>query len=606
MKRIIVTLVMTAMIGAAGCRGGATGGATGSPNPPFQGEPPQDAYVFEGEPGVYGGTMVVELVGDLRTLNIIRATDNIATYLLWYHVFRCLIDYQNGADPPDFDPGLCTKWESSPDAKQWTFHLRRGVRWSDGEPFTADDVEFTYNVIKDEKVDNAVRDTFSEGRDEDGNRLYPELLKLDDHTVQFNLHHPNGSFLDAMYNLYLIPKHKWEEAWRAGNFNDTMKINDDPKDIVSIGPYRIVDYVTGQRVVLERNPYFWKVDTKGQRLPYIDRLVFIICANTNTVAAKFKAGELDVMSRVRAEEYNFINDMKSADVEVQDVGVSLDTQWVVFNQNTGVNKNTNKPFVEPWKQRLFRDQKFRQAVSYAIDREGLANTVYAGRAVPNYSFTSPTDKYWYTDDVMKYPHDPARARQMFAEIGLKDTDGDGVLEDSEGHPLEFRLLTNSDNSQRTKTQAFLIKNLQDVGLKFTPIGAPLPTVIDVIQATFDFDAVVMGWGTPVPTGPTNSKNIIISSGLNHVCFPNQTKPSTEWEARIDKLSHEIDITADAAERKRLYAEIQRIWSEQLPEINIVCQVDAIAYKNRFGNLRPSIMPPRITWNSEELYIKKGE
>ncbi|HEX8090080.1 MAG TPA: ABC transporter substrate-binding protein, partial [Blastocatellia bacterium] len=182
MKKIIVAMVMTAMIAAAGCRGGAAGGPTGTPNPPFQGEPPLDPYVFQGEPGVYGGTMVVELVGDLRTLNIIRATDNMATQLLWYHVFRCLIDYQNGADPPDFDPGLCTSWESSPDAKRWTFHLRRGVRWSDGEPFTADDIEFTYNVIKDENVDNAVRDTFGEGRNADGARIYPELVKIDDHT----------------------------------------------------------------------------------------------------------------------------------------------------------------------------------------------------------------------------------------------------------------------------------------------------------------------------------------------------------------------------------------------------------------------------------------
>ncbi|MFP5264871.1 MAG: ABC transporter substrate-binding protein [Blastocatellia bacterium] len=606
MKRIIVAMVMTAMIAATGCRGGVAGGPSGTPNPPFQGEPPQDPYIFQGEPGVYGGTMVVELVGDLRTLNIIRATDNMATQLLWYHVFRCAIDYQNGGDPPDFDPGLCTGWESSPDAKQWTFHLRRGVRWSDGEPFTADDVEFTYNVIKDENVDNAVRDTFSEGRNAEGARIYPELVKLDDHTVQFNLHHSNGSFLDSMFNLWLIPKHKWEAAWRAGNFNDTMKINDDPKEIVSLGPYRIVDYVTGQRVVLERNPYFWKVDKKGQRLPYIDRLVFIICANTNTVAAKFKAGELDVMSRVRAEEYSFIKGMEGPNVKVEDIGVSLDTQWLVFNQNTGVNKSSNKPFVEPWKLRLFRDQKFRQAISYAIDREGLANTVYAGRALPNFSFTSPADKYWYTSDVMKYPHDPERARQMFAELGLKDANGDGVLEDPEGHSLEFSLLTNSDNSQRTKTQAFLTKNLQDVGLKFTPAGAPLPTVVDITQSTFDFDAVVMGWGTPVPTGPTNSKNIIISSGLNHVCFPNQTTPSTKWEAEIDELMHKIDVTADPAERKRLYAEVQRIWSEQLPEINLVCQVEAIAYKNKFGNLRPSPMPPRITWNSEEIYIKKGE
>jgi peptide/nickel transport system substrate-binding protein len=189
-------------------------------------------------------------------------------------------------------------------------------------------------------------------------------------------------------------------------------------------------------------------------------------------------------------------------------------------------------------------------------------------------------------------------------LGLKDADGDGVLEDSEGHKIAFDILTNSENSQRVRTVAFIIKNLQDIGIKANSSTASLSAVTDMTQSTFNFDSIVLGWGAAVPSGPTNTKNVMLSSGLNHVCFASQVKPSTEWEARIDQLVHEIDTSLDADARKTKFAEIQRIWSEQLPEINLVAQKEAIAYKNKFGNLLPSPYPPRVTWNAEEIYIKR--
>jgi peptide/nickel transport system substrate-binding protein len=374
--------------------------------------------------------------------------------------------------------------------------------------------------------------------------------------------------------------------------------------VVSLGPFRIIEYVSGQRAVLERNPYFWKVDSKGQRLPYLDRVVFVISKDWNTTQSKFTAGELDVMSQVRAEDFALTKRMEGPDVRVEDIGVSLDTQWLVFNQNTGKNPKTGNPFVEPWKLKLFRDQRFRQAISYALDREGLANTVYAGRAVPLYSFVTPSDMYWYTDDIMKYPYDTARARQLLSEAGLKDKNGDGFLEDAEGRTVEITINTNAGNSQRVNSAGFIVKNLQDIGIKASSAPVALQVIADKLQSNFDFDAIILGWGSGIPPGPINSKNILLSSGLQHACFPSQRTPSTEWEARVDELVHKLIQSADQAERKRLYAEIQRIWSEQLPEINLLAQKEAVAYKSKFGNIRPSPLAPRATWNIEEIYIKK--
>lgn len=604
MRHNVLAALVSAMIVVGGCTNGAPSGASGVPNPPFQGDPPQDAYRYTGETGVYGGTLVLPVPDDIKTFNIIRASDSATADVLWFYVFRCPVDYRNGGDPPGFDPGLCTKWDVSPDAKEWTFHLRKGVRWSDGEPYNADDVVFTYNVILDKNVDTPARDVFDEGKDENGSAMYPSIEKLDDYTVVFKLHRSNGSFLDAIYNLWLIPRHKWEQPWRAGRFADAMGLSEDPSAIVGLGPFRVKEYVSGQRVVLERNPYFWKVDSRGQRLPYLDRLVFVIAKDFNTVQSKFEAGEIDVMQRVRPQDYALVKRLESPETKVDDIGIAYDTNWMALNQNTGSDPKTHKPFVAPWKLKLFRDQKFRQAVSYAINREALANTVFSARAVPLYSFVTPGDKDWFSDDIVKYPFDPQRARQLLAEVGLKDTNGDGFLEDAEGHTVEFSINTNSSNSQRVDMSSFIAKALQDVGIKASAAPIALGSLVDKMQTTFDFDALVLGWQPNPPPGPSGTKNIILSAGLQHVCFPSQQRPSTEWEARADQLMQQAEASSDQAERHQAFAQIQRIWSEYLPEINLVAPREAVAYKSKFGNMHPVALPPRATWNCEEIYIKK--
>src|SRR5262245_24122261 len=604
MKNLVAAILSCALIAVSGCRGGAPRTASGTPNPPFEGEPPQDAYKYTGDTGVYGGSLVLSIPDEMQTFNIILASDTASADVLWFNVFRCPIDYRNGGDPPDFDPGLCTKWEASSDAKTWTFHLRRGVRWSDGEPFDADDVVFTYNVIVDKNVNTPAKEIFAEGNDESGAPIYPTIEKLDDFTVRFSLHQPNGSFLDAIYNLWLIPKHRWEQPWRTGRFMDTMKLNDDPSTVVGLGPFRIKEYVSGQRVVLERNPYFWKVDKLGQRLPYLDRMVYVIAKDFNTVQAKFQAGEIDVMPRVRPQDFALVKRLENDDIKVEDIGIAYDTNWLAFNQNTGSDPNTHRPFVDPWKLRLFREIKFRQAVSYAINREALANTVFSARAVPIYSFVSPGDKTWFSDDIMKYPYDVQRAKQLLAEVGLADNNGDGFLEDREGHTVEVAINTNSSNSQRTETASFVAKSLQDVGIKATSIPVAFGTMVKKMQQLFDFDVLVLGWQPNPPPGPAGTKNIILSSGQQHVCFPNQTKPSSEWEARADQLIQQIESSTDHAARHQLYAQVQQIWAEYLPEINLVAPLEAVAFRTKFRNLHPAALPPRATWNCEEIYLKQ--
>lgn len=602
MKTALLGIVATVLM-AAGCNNAPSGDQGRVPNPPFIGAAPEEAYIYEGEPGVYGGELVLAQPSDPKTFNPITASGTNTTHPIHVHVFRCLVEYRNGEDPPRYDAGLCTKWEQSADAREWTFYLRRGVLWSDGQPFTADDVVFTYEVLRDPNVDNPLRDTFKEGIDENDNDIYPDINKIDDHTVRFTLHSPNGAFLDAIYNLWLIPRHKWETVWRSGKFNEAMKLSDDPSGVVSLGPFRIKEYVTGQRIVLERNPYFWKVDKEGRRLPYLDRVVWVIAQNFDTILSKFQGGELDGMWRVRANEYALVKRMENDQVVVQETGISYDQNWIAFNLNTGVDSKTGKSYVTPWKQRLFRDQRFRQAVSYAIDRQGIAETIYFGRAVPVYSFITPGDKI-YRGKAMSYNYNPDRARQLLAEIGLSDTNGDGVLEDVEGHKIEITIIAFTGNAVRTETAQIVAASLKKVGVsaKIEPI--PFNILLNRTENTFDFDVAVGAWQSGTPPTPINTKNILLSSGAQHVCFPKQKTPSTEWEAEIDRLVHQVVASPDAEERKRLYAEVDRIWSEQLPEINLVAEKYAVTYRTRFRNIRPSPLFAHMTWNCEEIYVRE--
>jgi peptide/nickel transport system substrate-binding protein len=601
MRKPLVVALVASIVAVLGCGKGPPSGPSGIPNPPFKGSVSQDAYRFDGTPGTYGGSLVLGIPDDIKTFNIVVASDNATADVLWLNVFRCLVDYRNAGEKPGYDSGLSTKWEASPDAMQWTFHLRRGVSWSDGQPFTADDVLFTYAVSLDERVASATRDIFLEGPADNGAPMFPSIEKIDDYTVRFNLNKPNGSFLDAIYNLWLIPRHKFEGAWKAGQFRDAMTLTSDFSQFATLGPYVVKEYVSGQRIVLERNPYYWKVDSRGQRLPYLDQIVFVIAKDFNTLQAKFEVGDVDILSRVRPQDYAVVKRLEGPEVSVEDIGVSYDTYWLAFNLNTGKSAG-GRPHVTPWKLKLFSDQRFRQAVSYAIDRPGLANTVFSARAVPVYSFVTPGDPIWYSDNIMKYDFDPDRARQLLKEIGLKDSDGNGVLEDSEGHQVEITVNTNSSNSQRVESLAFVARNLRDVGIKVNSEPMALGIIADKMEKNFSFDAILLGWQVNPPPGPTSTKNILLSSAAQHVCFPLQDRPSTPWEAEIDRLMHEIESKPDLADRTRMYAEVQRIWSEQLPEINLIAPREAIAYRNKFGNLYPAALPPRVVWNSDEIYL----
>jgi peptide/nickel transport system substrate-binding protein len=566
-------------------------GIGGKPDPPFLGEAPEDAAVVDAEPGNYGGTLVIAQPANPKSFNPITVSDAQTAMMINDIVYKSLTEFDN--EKQESVPALAKRWEATPDGLHWKFFLRKGVRWSDGEPFTADDVVFTFDVAFDPNVDATPRSLVTQS---DGS--LPTYEKVDDYTVALHLKEPNALLVAAMTDFRIIPKHKWEAVYKAGNFNQALLVNTDPKDIVGLGPYRITSFASDQKIEYERNPYYWKIDTKGQRLPYIDRVVMLLVPNFNTTYLKFQNGETDMVYSINPDSVDLLKrDERKGDYTIYDLGPSFNTVFLVLNQDL-------KKYKDQVKLKWFRNVKFRQAVSCAIDREAIVRTVFHGLGVPIYGFDSPANKLWYTDNIPKCPYDPERAKALLKEIGITDRNGDGVAEDAEGHPIRFSLTTNSNNSVRVNIGTLIKDFLSRIGMdvNFQPIDAN--TLITKLRSIRDFDAAVFGWQVGVPPDPIELKNALLPTADLYMAFPNQQVPSTDWEKELARLIGLCSSTLDLASRQRYYWDAMRIWSENLPEIDLVATKYFVGAKNRFGNFKPSPLANYTYWNIEEIFFKK--
>ncbi len=587
-KRFLLTMIALAAL-QPGCR--ESGRQTvREPNPPFAGAAPAEALRNEGEPGAYGGTLALALPQNPKSFNPVLASETSTLQVISQVVYKGLVEYDNAAQREA--PGLAKSWEASADGRVWRFRLRRGVAWSDGAPFTVEDVLFTFQVTFDPKIAAAGRDLFMHS---DG--TYPAVEKAGEDEVVFRLKEPNALFLSAVGATLLIPRHKLEAAYRAGGFNEALQAGAPPAEVVGLGPYRIQSYASDQRIVLERNPHYWKVDGAGRRLPYLDRVVFLIVPDANAATLRFQAGEIDMLWELAPETVDLLRRGEGpGQYTVHDLGASFNTTFLVFNQDTARYRNAAKL-------RWFRETRFRQAISYAIDREAIVRTVFLGHAAPLYGFVSPANKQWHTTGIREYPHDPGKARELLREIGIEDRDADGKLEDAQGRAIRFTIHTNANNATRVGIGAQIREQLGRLGIdvSFQPLEFNL--LIEKLAATRDFDAIILGWQAAVPPDPVLSQSGLLPTGAAYGAFPNQKAPGTEWEKRLQERLLANAQTVDPQKRREAFAEAMRIWSEHLPEIDLVAGRSFAAAKNRFGNFKPSPLANYTYWNVDELYLK---
>ena len=557
---------------------------------------PDPPVVVDCTPGVPGGRLVVGELGDPKTFNCIIANE-VSSLNIFRFMFWGLLNFD--VPTQEIKPGLAEFWTNSPDGKTWTLKLRKNLRWSDGEPLTADDVVFTWNdIIYNPAINTVMRDPFII----DGKNF--TVTKVDELTIRVVTPEIYAPFLYQFGTTPIMPQHILAKTVANGTFASAYGVNWKPQDIVGSGPYRLKEHKAAQSTLLERNPYFLEVDRKGQRLPYFDNVIFTVVPDMNALTLRFLSGEGDVADLVEPDDYDrFKTESAKGRFQLLEPGIGLEKSFFWFNQNTNANPATGQPYVEPKKLKWFRNVKFRQACSYAIDRESIIKSIYSGHAIPEYGYETSGNKKWNNPNVAQYPHDLTKARALLQEIGIEDRKGDGSLEDADGNRIEFVLNTMTHNTAFEKTAVLIASDLEKIGFKVIVQSLELNTLLNKTEDTYDYDCVLLGLISG-SADPSDGMNVIKSDGFTHQWFPREKTPSTDWEARLDYLMDAQMKTLDYAERKKDYDEVQSILAEQVPFIYTVTPFYYAAIRSDIGNIRPtSLSFYRVTWNAEELYFK---
>ncbi|MBR6388865.1 MAG: ABC transporter substrate-binding protein [Opitutales bacterium] len=573
---------------------------------------PEGAEISECPEGRYGGIFVLSGSQEPMTFNDLVNTEA-STSTIMGMMFSGLLT----VDPFTMKPApmLAASWEISEDSKTYTFHLRRGVKFSDGVEITADDVVFTFDAIFARKLDSRGSPVLDPQTGKPVLR-YPsryagqytiggepvKYKKIDKYTVQFQTKIVYAPFLTDIGFISIFPKHKLQKAFEDGSLQtawSTQAAIETPSEIVSSGPFKIFSYRPGERLVLQANPHYWKADKRGRRLPYIDFLIFKFVADANTSAILFATGQCDA-SGLDAGDYPWVkNFAKTYDFTIYERGPASSISFMWFNQNGG--EKNGKKFVAPHKLKWFQNKIFRQAVITALDREGIVKGVWFGRGIALNSIISPANKKWHNPDVRKYAYNPAEALKLLQSQGFY-LDASGALFDAEHNRVEFSLLVADGSKNSTTIATTIVDNLKAVGIKVNLVFLDFAAIVSKIDDTLDYEAAMMGF-----TGggdPSGGKAIYRSDGFLHVWNPRQQAPATDWEREVDKIIDEQEATLDENLRREKIAKMQDIFAEELPLIFLTAPMTYSGIQNKWGNVK---VPPldSIIWNIEELYLKGG-
>lgn len=542
------------------------------------------------EPGKYGGKLTLATIQDPKTFNYWVSGETSSSDILG-ELYESLNN--RNAYTLKFEPALAELPQISEDGLTYTYTLKEGLKWSDGQPITADDVTFTLDVIMDPKTETIMREgMLVDVTQPDGTikRQPFTYRKVDDRTVEFKLPQKFAP-AESIFSFPIAPKHKLESPWKAGKFNSTWGVNTNPKELIASSAWTISEYVPGQRLIYKRNPYYWRKSAEGKQLPYLDTYTVLFVPDLNAAALKFQNGETDALGVPPSIYPEIKKNEASGDYKVIDRGPGWGFAFLGFNMNP--NSSVDKNLIS-----LFQDVRFRRAVSHAVDRQRMIDDIYRGFGVPGWGPVSPANKVFYNDNVPKYPYDLEKAKALLTEIGLKDSDGNKFLEYN-GKEVKFNILIPSGVEPTTQAATVITDDLRKIGInaQFSPADFN-DMVRRLDSAPYDWQSVMIGFtGGPEPY---DGSNIWRSSGPSHQWWPKQKKPATPWEAEIDKLWTQGAQELDLEKRKQIYNRWQEIVAEQQPFIFTVVTNQNSALRNRLGNLKPP--STRITlWNTYEIF-----
>jgi peptide/nickel transport system substrate-binding protein len=491
----------------------------------------------------------------------------------------------------DAEPWLADHWTTSPDGRTLTLTLRDGVTFSDGVPLTSADVVFTFRALYDPAVDSVLASAVTiQGRP-------LQVSAPDARTVVFALPAPFTKAAALLDSVWIYPQHQLQGALDAHKFAGAWGLSTPPGSMAGLGPFVLSEYSPGQRMTFTRNPHYWRKDASGASLPYLDRLVLEIVKSQDAEISRMQAGTIDLMTLadVRPVDISALRKLRDQGaLQLVEPGMSVGPDVLWFNLTPAAEKRDAA--TKPYLHRV----EFRQAISYAVDRDAIVDTLYLGAAVPVYGPVTPGNATWYSDAAPKYPHDAARAKAMLAGLGLTDRNADGMLEDASGRPVRFSIFTQG-NHMRERVATMIQAQLKQVGIVVDLVPLDAGTVIDRFGKG-DYESIYFGF-LPSALDPSLNSDLWLSSGSAHVWNPEQKTPATPWERSIDELTQKLAVAPTLVERQRLFAEVQRIFGENLPEIAFVAPKITIALSRHVGGAAPVLLDPKVLWQADTLYAR---
>ena len=544
--------------------------------------------------GKFGGKFVTSTIGEgPKTFNPFTSTDATSSSMA-----DMMYDGLFTSNP--MTGKVVPKLAKSVEMKgnRYIIHLRKGIKWSDGVPITADDVIFTWKDIIFAGLGNtSTRDSMII----DGE--IPTIKKIDDYTVEFSIKKQFAPFL-RMLSVSIAPKHYFtkQKNWQK-NFDRFLSTNINPDTIVTSGAYRLKEYVPAQRVVFERNPNYYEINKKGQKLPYLDKIVYLIVGDLNNQILKFEAKELDEISlrggdvaRYKAKEYD-------SDYTIYNLGPDTGTMFVAINLNRRFSQQNGvkKYFVNPKKQVWFNDVNFRKAIDYAIDRKSMVQNIANGMASPLFTAESK-NSIFYNKSLVGHERNLSIAKLYLKKSGFYYKNG--KLYDKNNNRVEFDLYTNAGNTEREALGVMVKQDLADIGMQvnFKPIE--FNSLVNKITNSYDWDMIILGL-TGSSLEPHNGKNVWYSSGPLHIFNQRPVnKPVTDklsWEIKLDNIFDKAALELNFKSRKKYYDEYQRIIYNEAPIVYLYSPIRIYAIRRKFKNILPSSLSG-LTYNIEEIYI----
>ena len=546
--------------------------------------------------GNFGGEMVLSTIGEgpktFNPCNTKDATSSSMAGLMYDGLLTT--DARTG----EVIPQLAKNYKVN--GNEYTINLRKGLKWSDGQPITVDDVLYTYWEVVFKGLGNtATRDAMMVGG------KLPKLYKIDDYTVKFITSKPFAPFLRQL-TYPIVPKHYFKPYSDKGEsaFNAFLSPDTPPSQIVSNGAFRLKEYVAAQRAVFERNPNYYKINLKNEKLPYLDKLVYLIVGDTNNEILKFEAKETDLLSIRGSNVARYKQNEVSSDYTVYNLGADTGTLFLVINLSNRKNSE-GKWDVALNKQKWFRDKGFRTAIDYAIDRDSMVQNIAQGVAKPLFTAESLNSIY-LNKNIKGHDKDLEKALSILEMSGFKQKDG--KLYDKHGNRVEFDLYTNAGALERESLGVMIKQDLEDLGMKvnFKPIE--FNSLVNKLSNTHDWDMAIMGL-TGSPLEPHDGKNVWMSNGPLHLFNQRPPKYSMDdrfsWEKELDNIFEKGALKLSYAERKPLYDRYQEIIYDEKPIIYLYSPIRITAIRKKIKNIFPAPLSG-LLYNLDEIYINKEE